>query len=215
MVIKLKPQPSTHFSQKKGGVPLGSWQQERVFLAEKTCPHCGIVFRPKILGKTGKYVPERVWNKRIYCSISCKAKHNNPMSAAENRRKMRDTLLRIKHAPITRGGNGRLLPLPQLALLHALGEGWRAELAVITGAGHRNGVYPNCYKLDIGNEETKIGIELDGGTHCGKRLLEDQKKDDLLKSLGWKVLRITNERALYLYSTYTSVATLLTSLMES
>ena len=108
-----------------------------------------------------------------------------------------------------------MLPLPQLALLHALGPGWKAEVPVKTGAGHRNGVYPNCYKVDIGNPERMIAIELDGGCHSSaKRKEKDAKKDEMLTLLGWSVYRVTNERALELYTTFESVDTLLTSLME-
>jgi very-short-patch-repair endonuclease len=102
-----------------------------------------------------------------------------------------------------------------LALLHALGEGWSAELAVKTEAGYLNGIYPNCYKVDIGNKNLKIAIEIDGGSHCSlSRKNQDLKKTKLLTSLGWKVLRLSNQKALELYTTFTSVDTLLTSLME-
>jgi len=107
-----------------------------------------------------------------------------------------------------------LLPLPQLALLHALGDGWVAEYAIKTNAGHRNGTYPNCYKADIANPEMMIAIELDGGSHSSlERQGQDQKKVIFLVGLGWSVYRVSNAKALSLYSTFTSVDTLLTSLM--
>lgn len=108
-----------------------------------------------------------------------------------------------------------MLPLPQLALLHALGEGWEAEVAIKTKAGHRNGVYPNCYKVDIGNKEMKIAIELDGGSHSTlERQEQDRKKVAKLSELGWCVYRVSNEKALHLYTTFKSVDTLLTLLKE-
>ena len=108
-----------------------------------------------------------------------------------------------------------MLPIPQLALLHALGDGWEAELAIKTHAGHLNGVYPNCYKVDIGNSELMIAIEIDGGSHSSlERKTQDEKKHSFLKALGWSVYRVSNEKALFLYTTYKSPDTLLISLME-
>ena len=108
-----------------------------------------------------------------------------------------------------------MLPLPQLALLHALGDGWTAELSIKTNAGHCNGVYPNCYKVDIANQEKMIAIELDGGSHSSlERQEQDSKKMAYLAGLGWSVYRVSNEKALHLYTTFKSVDTLLTLLME-
>jgi very-short-patch-repair endonuclease len=88
-----------------------------------------------------------------------------------------------------------------------------AELAIKTNAGHRNGVYPNAYKVDIANPEMMLAIELDGSSHGPlERQAQDKKKVECLVRLGWRVLRISNEEALRLYSTFKSVGTLLTSL---
>lgn len=134
------------------------------------------------------------------------------MSNHQARMKMKARLREIKHKPIKCGGNGQLLPLSQLALLHALGDGWEAEVAVPTKIERGNG-YPTCYKIDIANMEKKIAIEIDGGSHCMiERREQDAKKTDLLVSLGWSVFRVSKEEALRLYSTFTSVDTLLTSL---
>jgi hypothetical protein len=132
---------------------------------------------------------------------------------AQIRKKISQTLKEIKHKPIRRGGNGQLRPLPQLALLHALGAGWVAEHAIATKKGHRNGIYPNAYKVDIANPEMKLAIELDGGSHGTlERQAQDQKKVECLVQLGWRVLRISNEEALHLYTTFKSVDILLTLL---
>lgn len=146
---------------------------------------------------------------------SCAKKSRPTVLDAEARKKISDTLKEIKHKPIKRGGNGQLLPLPQLALLHALGMGWEAELAIKTNKGHKNGIYPNCYKVDIANQEKKIAIEINGNSHCPiARKERDIKKTLLLAELGWTVLHVSNEKALSMYSTFTSVDTLLTLLME-
>ena len=159
---------------------------------------------------------ETLWSKQNYCSVSC-AKRSKPTSLnAQARKKISQTLKEIRQMPIKRGGNGQLLPLPQLALLHALGVGWQAEFAIKTGAGHRNGIYPNCYKVDIANPLLMIAIELDGGSHSSlERQEQDVKKQEYLVQLGWSVFRVSNEKALHLYTTFTSQDILLTSLMDS
>ncbi len=151
----------------------------------------------------------------MFCSISCSKKHSNPMSNPAIRMKMKQKLREIKHCPIRRGGNGRLLSIPVLALLHALGEGWEAEYAVPTKK--RKGIgYPTCYKLDLANAEKKIGIEVNGSSHSTiERKDQDLKKIALLREFGWKIFVVSNSKALELYSTFESPDTLLTLLMES
>jgi hypothetical protein len=164
-------------------------------------------------GKIKSAIPEHTWEKQKFCSVRCAKRFSPTALDAQARQKISKRLKEIKHRPIKRGGNGQLLPLPQLALLHALGEGWVAELAIKTNAGHRNGVYPNAYKVDIANPEMMLAIELDGSSHGPlERQAQDKKKVECLVRLGWRVLRISNEEALRLYSTFKSVDTLLTSL---
>jgi hypothetical protein len=130
--------------------------------------------------------------------------------------KMRARLKEINHKPIKRGGNGRLLPLAQLALLHALGEGWEAEVVVPTKMRQLGIGYPTCYKIDIANQQMMVAIEVDGGSHTTlKRRAQDKKKSEFLISQGWSIYRVSNEKALFLYSTFKSVDTLLTSLMAN
>jgi hypothetical protein len=158
-------------------------------------------------------VGEKDFMQQRACSRSCSKRQINPMSKHQSRLKMKATLKRIRHRPIQRGGNGQLLPLPQLALLHALGEGWEAEHLVKTG---KLSGYPTSYKLDLANVAQMICVEVDGSSHTASaRKQQDMKKVALLTSLGWSVYRVSNERALSLYSTFTSVDTLLTSLMGS
>jgi len=137
------------------------------------------------------------------------------MTEKKSREKMRKRLLELRHRPLQRGGNGRLLPLPQLALLHALGEGWKAELPIKTAAPAGSGL-PTAYKVDIANEQKKIAIEVDGMSHRTPGARDrDARKMAFLAGLGWRVYRVSNEKALRLYSTFVSVDTLLTLLMES
>ena len=95
-----------------------------------------------------------------------------------------------------------------------LPEGWEFEVAIPTKHPKKEHVYPTCYKVDLGNRTLKLAIELDGNTHYGKRYLLDQKKDTLLQSLGWKVLRIKNVKALEMCTICKSQGILLTSLLE-
>lgn len=219
MADQLNAHQTTLSSQRKDGSERRNWRTVRVFTESKLCTACGQEFKPWIKkdenGKVTSAQPEPSWRKQNFCSIKCAKRFSPTALDAQARKKISDTLKKIKHQPIKRGGNGQLLPLPQLALLHALGVGWVAEHPIKTNAGHRNGVYPNAYKVDIANPEKMIAIELDGGSHGPLvRQAQDQKKTDLLVSLGWSVYRVTNERALHLYTTFKSVDTLLTSLME-
>ena len=126
---------------------------------------------------------------------------------------MRARLKELRWGPIRRGGNGRLLPLPQLALLHALGPGWEPEWIVPTRMGRESG-YPTNYKVDIAHPFERIAIEVDGACHGPiARREEDQRKSLFLAENGWLVLRVSNQRALDLYSTFRSIDTLRTSLM--
>lgn len=128
------------------------------------------------------------------------------------RESMKRALKLIRHQPIRRGGNGRLLPLPQLALLHALGVGWEAEHVITTGIPPGNGI-PRHYKVDIANAERRIAIELDGASHGNREIMAaDTRKAVFLVQRGWRVLHISNAIALRLYTTYTSPDTLLTTL---
>jgi hypothetical protein len=209
----------TQFLPTMDGKKQNNWRSERLFSALKICPACGAEFKPWIKkddsGKVISAMSEPFWKKQNYCSVKCAKKSHPTVLNAEARKRMRETLKRIRHQPIQRGGNGQLLPLPQLALLHALGEGWIAEYAIKTKAGHLNGTYPNAYKVDICYPEKMICIELDGGSHGSEeRKMQDRKKDQYLAGLGWRVYRVSNEKALYLYSTFKSVDILLTSLME-
>ncbi len=204
-------------SRPAAGSKHSGWLRERSYLATKDCLCCGKPFSPARWTSRGREMvtPELAWSKREFCSISCARKKRNPMSKPESREKMRQALRRIGHAPKNRGGNGRPLPVSQLALLYALGQGWIAEHAVATKQPRGSG-YPTNYKIDIANPEKMIGIEIDGGSHCTiERQEQDAKKRHLLSSQGWSIYHVSNQRALELYSTFTSADTLLTSLMES
>jgi hypothetical protein len=117
-------------------------------------------------------------------------KVHNPMREAETRKRVSETLRKIGHRPPVRGGNGKVMPAPVRELLAFLPE-FLPELSIRTGKP-RGGGYPGSYKVDLGFAPRKIAIEADGSSHTGGRLIEDRKKDALLASLGWIVLRFKN-----------------------
>jgi Protein of unknown function (DUF559) len=50
------------------------------------------------------------------------------------------------------------------------------------------------YCVDFGLPSAKIAIECDGPRHRVQRqIVKDQKKDKILKSLGWKVIRVPHD----------------------
>lgn len=95
----------------------------------------------------------------------------------------------IKH----RGGNGKVSPFEE-ALFRRLGKPWVLSYAVTTGKAKG---FPNHLKIDLANPKDKIAIELDGHSHQAfERKDQDKRKDDFLTSLGWRVIRMTNQEAI-------------------
>jgi hypothetical protein len=190
-----------------------SWRKSRANIAQKTCANCGKVFFPWKMGT--KLQGEKSWSEQECCSISCSKKYKNPMFQESCRERVSLQLREMKHRPPIQGGNGRPLPEAQSMLLRALGREWKAELVVLTHMPKHLG-FPYCYKIDIGNAELKIGIEVDGRSHCSlKAQARDRKKDCFLETLGWKIYRVKNPAVMKMCSTFKSPATLLTLLMES
>lgn len=123
---------------------------------------------------------------------SARMKANNPMRRPEVRESVSVALRAIGHRPVIRGGNGKEIPKPQARLAKALR--WRTEVVVHTKQPKVSG-YPGTYKIDIANTAYKIGIEVDGPSHCALiRQAQDRKKEALLSSLGWTILRFTNRQ---------------------
>lgn len=119
-------------------------------------------------------------------------RNSNCMSDPKVRAKVSKTLRAIHWKPPIQGGNGKPMPTAQANLLKALGALWQGEYPVTTG---KKSPYPTCYKIDIANPLAKIGIEVDGSSHCSRKIL-DNKKTTLLNSLGWKIIRFRNKEVL-------------------
>ena len=99
----------------------------------------------------------------------------------------------MKWMPPVRKGNGTGPTIHQLAIASALG--WQMEVAIPTKRKSSERLYPTCYKVDVGNSELKVAIEVDGNSHLTlKRKAQDEKKDAFLRSIGWTVLRFTNKQ---------------------
>ncbi|MDO8691635.1 MAG: DUF559 domain-containing protein [Dehalococcoidia bacterium] len=99
--------------------------------------------------------------------------------------------------PVARGGNGRGPTEPQRLLAAALG--WKMEVAVGIPLETRRtfSTRGSNYKVDIGNSILKIAVEVDGASHFTKKIqATDARKTAILASLGWRVLRFSNQEIL-------------------
>ena len=124
-------------------------------------------------------------------------KLKNPMRNKESVEKMKNTLRAIGHKPSVRGGNGCELTKPQQKLLSLL-QNAEAEYAINTkDARHLFQKVPNAYKVDLAIVDQKLAIEVDGSSHGALiRREQDERKGEILKSLGWSVLRFTNKEVM-------------------
>lgn len=96
--------------------------------------------------------------------------------------------------PKIRGGNGQVSEHEE-ALAERLGPKYIRQYAIPTMARSKGLDMPTCYKIDFADPESMIAIELDGNSHFSRRE-QDKKKDLFLASLGWTVLRLSNEEVL-------------------
>jgi len=176
------------------------------------CKQCG-----ELVALQGRRGLEQARTGAVYCSDVCKRtwisqrarqtlveinrrtaskrmKERNPMHNPETRAKVSASLKAMGWRPPVRGGNGRGLTEPQAALSQLLD--WPTEVVVCTKMPRGSG-YPTNYKLDVGEPDLMVGIEIDGFSHCSRRRqAQDAKKDGFLSSLGWTVLRFTNQEVM-------------------
>lgn len=124
----------------------------------------------------------------------------NPMESEETRAKLSATMKARGVTFTMRGGNGTIAPTQMLLYreLVRLRPTWLWNLEFAESNGPRSvsqaAGLPTNYKIDIASVTKKIAVEVDGGTHSTKSArVTDAKKDDVLRSRGWFVLRFKNE----------------------
>jgi very-short-patch-repair endonuclease len=95
----------------------------------------------------------------------------------------------ILKSPLAKMGNGQEpTPYEELASLFLEPLGFQRELPVPPEE-----IGPP-YKLDFGHPILKINVEIDGKQHRETRIQErDHKRDEHLRELGWRVIRISNK----------------------
>jgi hypothetical protein len=98
---------------------------------------------------------------------------------------------RAKHGTNFKGGNGAD-PTSFIKRMAAIYEpqGFKRELAIATAQHKTEHRPPFSYKVDFGNPLSKVVIEFDGVSHLRQHKERDQRKTEVLESLGWKVVRI-------------------------
>jgi hypothetical protein len=122
---------------------------------------------------------------------SARMKANNPMAREGSREKMKATLAEIGHKPHIRRGNGHPPTQPQQRLADFLG--WETEAVIAPKDGER----PYHYRMDVAHPAMKVGIEVDGSSHCSlARQASDRRKEERLRSLGWLLFRFSNREAM-------------------
>jgi hypothetical protein len=112
-----------------------------------------------------------------------------------------------------RGGNGRGPSKAEFLVQTCLPRTFIYSYPVALGARRRG--YPTNYKIDFGDPKKKLAIEVDGVSHKrAVRKAQDKKKETKLRSLGWKVCRISNAEVFRL-STISKLKTVLTSKLRN
>jgi hypothetical protein len=130
--------------------------------------------------RVGKATREKLYDPEI------RARHLAGIKAAQER-----------HGLNFRGGNGdHPTGAEDQAAKILVPAGFIRQLVVKTrnhGTPHRP---PPSYKLDFGHPTARIGIELDGPSHrFGDRERQDQKKNEVLGALGWRVERFKHKQS--------------------
>lgn len=133
-------------------------------------------------GQNKGWIPGPEWREKA----SKRMKASNPMANPVNREKA-TTKMRGRTFSGIRGGNGQLTP-QQITLATALG--WEMEVAIPSG----NPKWTTLV-VDIGNPDLKIAVEVDGYSHrTTKQKNRDQMKAEMLKTIGWLLIRFWNSQ---------------------
>jgi hypothetical protein len=84
---------------------------------------------------------------------------------------------------------------PQLALLGLLGAGWEIEHRIpVNNPGKQGGT--TYYDVDLASPKLRLAIDVDGLNHLTKKQRDrDKRKGMYLRSLDWRLIRVTNNQA--------------------
>lgn len=165
--------------------------------ASGICVVCGAPTK-RSCGRIRKTCSETCENKRHSMTMARtnrvhaapRMRDRNPMFCDAYRLKAIRTLRDMGHQPQLRGGNGTGPTVPESTLASRLSLQTNVVVRTLMGAGSG---YPSHYKVDVGDRSLKLAIEIDGSSHGMRaRREQDEKKTELLESLGWTVLRFTN-----------------------
>lgn len=119
----------------------------------------------------------------MYCSVECCYADPNYLREVSEKTFRYYEKTKAPNGAITPYGRGGL-PSPRMLEFSFLCDaGYEMDTVTIpipTGS---------AYKLDFAHREAKVNIEIDGLSHRGRRF-EDERRDEYLRSLGWKVIRI-------------------------
>ena len=146
---------------------------------------CSLEYKRKISSITMKKA-----NKKYAADISKRMREKNPTFAKSTREKIKETKMTngtFHKEPRVKGGNGRVLPLPIQMLQRRLL--WIATYIVPTKL---KSPYPTHYKLELADPKNMLYIEVDGNSAYSRKE-EAFRKEEFLRSGGWKLFRFTNK----------------------
>ena len=148
---------------------------------------------PEVREKVTKILKKNAENPKWREKVSIATKQ--AMRSPEVREKHLAGLEKARetHGVNFKGGNGQeMTPIIQLANRLLSRCGYIREYPIPTKPvkdKFKNAATAN--KVDFGNPADKIAIELDGASHHNQVAREtDKKKDEILKALGWTVIRL-------------------------
>lgn len=145
-------------------------------LAPKVCEWCALEFQP-------------ARTSARFCTKTCRARWVNSLPR-EKPTWSSDTQERRRQHKIERGG----LSEAQFSLWQELGSEWLPEFWIAP-----LGAIPEVvsYRIDLAHPHHKVAVECDGRSHRRPSMIGmDQTRDDWLASVGWSVLRFSNQEIL-------------------
>ena len=193
-IVLTCPMCGTEYKKKQSLLTYAARQKNQTGL---TCSnYCGTSRRFQLQPEAFKAVGDKL-RGRVATGLHGRGVPRGPLS--EGHRVHLSEVAREKgYRPSVRGGNGTGMSPAEKALwefLEMRGFLWGHAVPL----GKREQGYPTNYKLDFAHVQSQVALEVDGSSHrLAERQAQDLKKAVKLESLGWKVFRISNEKALSL-----------------